>query len=434
VVDRSPGSAGEAYRREVVRLARVQASLSHPHLVPVLKVCDKRGLTYFVTQLVRGETLADRLRRGPLEPATALTILGQVAAALELAAVRGLVHRDLRPAAVALLPGQRINAVVTDFGITCPPARGCELLDHGEAMAYRSPEELRGNAPRVRSLVYSLACILFECLAGEPPYRHGRPLLMMHAHLVGTPERISERDGSLPGELDALFAQAMSADPRKRPSSPAQLVEAAGRTLGVAVRVPLATDRKRQRAQEKVATRARRRARRRANPRERALTMPRRAKVSLWAAIALTASAASGFATGNASWSPDPATQAPSTAAVVHARYLRTVDTAIDRLVARRAAARSRLRAADGRRGQAVAAKALAVAFRDAHDTLPVAPVITGSVLKRSLLDASRAYERLAAAARTTDARAWRSAKAKAVRSEVEVESALRALRSAEPG
>jgi serine/threonine-protein kinase len=438
VLDRSHVAADRAHRREVMRLARIQASLTHPHLLPVLRARDRHGLTYFVTPLARGETLGDRLRRGPLEPAAAVAIAGQLAGALELAAAKGVVHRDLRPDAVTLLPGSRLNAVITDFGIACPTARGCDLLDHGESMVYRSPEEMRGAAPRLRSLVYSLACILVECLTGAPPYRHGRPLLTMHAHLVAAAPRPSERDSRLPRELDALIADAMHHDPHRRPRSPVQLVQSAGRVLGVDVHVPVAGDRKRQRATEKAATRERRRVRRRAaRTQRRKVAVPRRSALSLWAGVALAASAISGFATGAMAWTPKPATAPPAAAPVTtvdpHATYLEQVDATITELASRRAAARQRLRAASGHRAQAAGARALAAAYRDAKAALPSAPMAAGLRLERSLGAAEHAYAKLAVAARETDPRAWRRATMRAVDSELAAARALRALQPGDP-
>jgi hypothetical protein len=256
----------------------------------------------------------------------------------------------------------------------------------------------------------------------------------MHAHLVEPPPRPSERDPSLPRELDALIAEAVSVDPRKRPRSPAQLIHAAGRVLGVDARVPLAADLKRQRGQEKEAARKARRARRRAARRGRPPVLPRRAKLSLWVIVALAASAVSGFATGNASWSPGPAPPAaPKAAVLAHADYLRTVDTTIEELVQRRSAARRRLRESHGSRAQAAGATALAAAYREAHDGLPAAPVTAGSMLKRSLWRTQRAYARLATAARRADSEAWRSATAAAVRNEKAAAQALRRMRASDP-
>ena len=246
-------------REEIVKLATVRASLEHPHLLPALAPFhDPRGMVLAVAW--KGPlTLADRLREGPLEPQRAVRILAQVAAALELAASKGLVHRDLTPEAVALRERGPDHAFLGDFGIARPAARGCALAGEPAGVEYRSPEELRGEPPRPRSNAYSLACILFECLTGAPPYRHARPLLTIHAHLVDPPPRIGDRrDGLSPG-IDDVITRALAKNPHDRFRSPAQLVDAAGRALGVDVRVPVAADLARQRGRERAATRERRR-------------------------------------------------------------------------------------------------------------------------------------------------------------------------------
>jgi serine/threonine protein kinase len=437
-------AADKARRSEFLRLARLQASLRHPSLAPVLGAGYKGGRAYCATALVEGETLAEHLRRGPLEPARALAILGEVAAALELAGPKGLVHRDLRPAAVALVGGEHTHAILIDFGISWAPGRAFARAAGAAAIEYRSPEELRGEPPRLRSSVYSFACILVECLTGEPPHRHDRPLLTAHAHLVEPPPCVSQRRGDLPPELDAVIAEALSKDPRRRFRSPAALIEAAARAVGSDVRVPVEEDRRRQQAREKATAREQRRDRRRAR---RAATarvvwpLPRGSRrAAVWAAVALVASALSGFATGNASWSPEPrqarsgpaAPEGPSPATVRRAAYLQSVGDTIDQLAERRSKLRRSLRSATGHKGQAVAATALAAAYREARSELPAAPVAAGQRLDQGLGRAARAYRRLAAAAWRTDGRAWQVARVKAARSEIAAERALSALVTSE--
>jgi serine/threonine protein kinase len=431
-------------RSEFLRLARRQASLRHPSVVPVAGAGCKRGRAYCATALVEGETLAERLRRGPLEPSRALAILGEVAAALELAGPKGLVHRDLRPGAVALVGGEQTHAVLIDFGISCTPGRAFDRTADPTAVEYRSPEELRGEPPRLRSSVYSLGCILVECLTGEPPHRHDRPLLTAHAHLVEPPPRVSQRHGDLPPELDAVIAEALNKDPRRRFRSPAALIEAAGRAVGSDVRVPVEEDRRRQDAREKAKAREQRRDRRRARRAAAARAvwpLPRGSRrAAVWAGVALVASALSGFATGNASWSPEPrqarpapVTPAPpSPATVRRAAYLQSVDETIEQLAERRSKLRRSLRSATGHKGQAVAATALAAAYRKARTELPAAPVAAGQRLDQGLGGADRAYRRLAAAARRTDGQAWQAARVKAARSEIAAERALAALVNSE--
>jgi hypothetical protein len=456
-------SADPALRNATLKLARTRAALEHPHLLPMRGPWQSSGRAFYASVGPGRETLAERLRAGPLEPADAVRIVGQVAGALELAAAGGLVHHELTPSAIVLQNG---DAKLGDFGITSPFGRGCELFARSGCIDYRSPEELRGEPARLRSSVYSLTCILVECLTRAPPYHHERPLLTLHAHLVEPAPRISERANGLPARIDAVIATGMAKDPRERFRSPAQLVEAAGKALGVESHVPVEEVVRKQRAREKVAAREERRreerrhrrparseTRKPASGRARTGHSPatstkvrrRPSRVAVWAGAALFVSAMSGFATGSADWSggdsaPEPrrgpavdATAAERSAAQTERRaYVRKVNRTIDRLGQRRAEARKRLRRAEAAAGQAAAARALAGAYRKAGRALPDEPPesFSDGRLRAGLSDADHAYRRLASAAREHDGKAWRDAARAAVRSEARVERALGALQS----
>jgi hypothetical protein len=427
--------AEDGSRDEIVRLGAVRASLEHRHLLPALAPFhDARGMVLVMAW--KGPlTLADRLREGPLEPKRAVRILAQVAAGLELAAGKGLVHRDLTPEAVALRERGPDHAFLGDFGIAHPVARGCTFADEPAGVEYRSPEELRGKPPRPRSNVYSLACILVECLTGAPPYRHARPLLTIHAHLVDVPPRISERRDGLSPRIDDVIIRALAKNPRDRFRSPAALVEAAGSALGAEVRVPVAADLARQRGRERAATRERRRVSRH-EPRAPARRSRRAAAV---AAAALLVSATAGFATGSADWTPSPpnggggaGAAQPSEFTLEQARYAVSVDRVFRRLSERRAELRRRLGAAPKAAGQAETAARLAAAYAGARKGLPPPPEgVAHPRLDARLVAAETGYRRLSTAARTVDRRAWNRARGQAARADARVNRALRALKRA---
>jgi Protein kinase domain len=409
-------------RRSVLALARLRASIEHPHALGFRGAVESRTRVYLVSEPAGPRTLADLLRDGRLSDDAALRILGQVAGALETAAKRGLTHRDLTPQAISLRDEdeeQGVRALLTDFGIALPPAPS-SLLGLGDGGAYRSPEEVRGETPEPESNVYSLACLLVECLTGTTPFPYDRPLLTLHAHIVEPPPQVSERRPDLPLALDHVVARGMAKDPRERYASPAQLMREAAQALGVEVAVPVigapAEERKRVRwvsSSPAVARSVRR--------------------TTVWVGVALCASAVSGFATGGIDWSGDhrplPAvrSQAPHDR-LREAAYTQRVTHAVERLRERRVAARRRLRAARRPAGQAAAARALAGAYRGARMALPQPPpgATGGSALDESLRDAERAYRKLATAARGRNSRGWRAARRDARRREAALQRALR--------
>jgi hypothetical protein len=412
-------------RRSVLGLARLRASIEHPHLLGFRGAVESRNRVYLVSEPAGHRTLADLLGEGRLDDEGALRLLGQVAGALETAATRGLTHRDLTPQAIVLRDEdgeQGVDALLTDFGIAVQPAPGCDMLGLDGA-AYRSPEEVRGEAPEPESNVYSLACILFQCLTGATPYRCDRPLLTLHAHIVEPPPPVSKQRPDLPLALDDVVARGMAKDPRDRHSSPAQLIRAAARVLGAEVAVPVigAPPQERKRVPSAPARSG----------------IPRGVgRATAWVGVALFASAVSGFATGGIDWSGDPRplpavrSQAPADR-LQDAAYTQQVTTAVEHLRERRIAARKRLRAARAPAGQAAAAGALAKAYRATLRALPQLPATARGApqLGDSLIDAERAYRKLATAARGRRPQAWRVARRQALRREAALQRALRTVR-----
>jgi len=413
-------------RRQTVRMARVRASIKHPNLLPFHGAHESRDHVYLVSSRPGPSTLADRLRAGPLDSDESLALLAQVAAGLETAARHGLVHRDLTPESISLTDERTPRAVLTDMGLAMPPAYGCELVGVGEGADYRSPEEVRGEPLTPESNVYSLACILVECLTRMPPFPYARPLLTLHAHVVEPPPRVSERNPDVPAALDSVVAKAMAKDPAARYDSPAGLIRAAGQALGTDPDIPLESAApKKEIPPTPIASEPRP-----LRPR------PRLGRLGL--VLALFASVVGGLVAGSIDWSgdPRPAIAAPSpsppdTDRVTRAAYVNAVASSVDRLRARRDAARRQLRAARRAAGQAAAATALARAYRDARRALPAPqPRVSGeSRLAATLRGAELAYRRLARAAETRNHRAWRAARRETLRRERALEHMLREVR-----
>ena len=228
-----PAVAADArFRERFLRESRVAALLEHPNLVPVLDAGEDGGLLYIAMEWVEGVDLRSLLRReGPLEPERAVALVADVAAALDVAHAAGLVHRDVKPANILVAGDQ---ARLCDFGLAKHTATAESLT--GERMlvgtvAYIAPEQIEGAGVDGRSDVYSLGCVLHECLTGEPPFDRGSELAVLYAHLNEPPPRPSASRKELPPALDEVVAAALAKAPAERPQSGGELASAARAAL-----------------------------------------------------------------------------------------------------------------------------------------------------------------------------------------------------------
>ena len=209
----------ERFRRE----ARAAAGLSHPNIVAVFDSGSDDGTHFIVTELVEGETLADRLRRdGPMPPADAVAVAVDVARALAAAHARGLIHRDIKPGNVMLLPDGGVKVV--DFGIA--RAAGSDTLTHTGVVlgstAYLSPEQAGGQPVDERADLYSLGCVLYEMLTGHVPFSADTPIATMYRHVnedAAPPSTIAP----VQSELEDVVLRCLEKDPKRRFASAAEL-------------------------------------------------------------------------------------------------------------------------------------------------------------------------------------------------------------------
>jgi serine/threonine protein kinase len=213
----------ERFRREALASARI----SHPNLVAVFDAGSEDGVHYIVMEHVRGETLADVLRRvGRLPPNRATRIATSVADALGVAHAAGIVHRDVKPANVMLTPDGRIKLM--DLGI----ARGIEGESITRASSilgtagYVSPEQARGERVDHRSDIYSLGCVLFEMLTGRQPFEADNPVAVAFKHVHEAPLPPTSLEASVPPALEAVVLRAMEKDPASRFPSVADMTSA----------------------------------------------------------------------------------------------------------------------------------------------------------------------------------------------------------------
>jgi serine/threonine-protein kinase len=211
----------ERFRRE----ARSAAMLNHPNIVSVFDFGEDGGSHFIVMEYVDGPTLRDVIRReGPMDPSEAARIASAVAAALSAAHGRGIVHRDVKPANVLLGDGV---VKVADFGIARAARAHQGLTQPGMVLGtvrYLSPEQARGATVDHRSDIYSLGTVLYEMLAGEPPFPGDDPVVVAVRQRGGeAPPPPSTRNRRVPPALDAVVAKAMSVDPARRHRSAEEL-------------------------------------------------------------------------------------------------------------------------------------------------------------------------------------------------------------------
>jgi YVTN family beta-propeller protein len=223
----------ERFRRE----SRLAASIEHPNLVPVHHAGEEAGRLYLTMRFVDGTSLDEVLAGGGrLDPERAVRILDQVAAALDAAHAGGLVHRDVKPANL-LLEGEagREHAYLTDFGISKLVTAGTKLTTTDRFVGtvdYVSPEQIAGEAVDGRADVYSLACVAFHALTGEPPFRRETQIATMFAHANAPRPRLSDHAPDVPAELDDVLGTAMAQRPDDRFASAGELAAAAHVSLG----------------------------------------------------------------------------------------------------------------------------------------------------------------------------------------------------------
>ncbi|MFJ7786914.1 serine/threonine-protein kinase [Streptomyces albidoflavus] len=226
--------------------ARAAAALSDPHVVAVHDVgeapVDGIRVVYLVMELVEGRSLGEVLAEGLPAVGDVMAWGGQICRGLHAAHRAGVVHRDIKPANILLTADGRVK--VCDFGI----ARRADALGHpltgtGAVIgtpSYMSPEQARGDAViGAGSDLYSLGCLLYELLTGEPPFQGGGwPVLAQHLNQVPVPVR--SRRLEVPAELDRLVAELLRKDPRRRPADAAEVARRlhALRTPAAAATVP----------------------------------------------------------------------------------------------------------------------------------------------------------------------------------------------------
>jgi Tol biopolymer transport system component len=233
-------ASDERLRQRLDREAKALAALSHPHICPVFDVGERDGVSYLVMEFLEGETLAERLTRGPLPLEQALRCAGEVADALDKAHAQGVVHRDLKPNNVMLT---KRGARLLDFGIAKrrrgprlagssgdAHTAGASLTGEGHVIGtlqYMAPEQLNGEEADARSDIFALGAVLYEMVTGRKAFEGKSQASVIAAILEHEPPPLATLQPATPPALDHLIRTCLAKEPDQRWQSAADV----GRSL-----------------------------------------------------------------------------------------------------------------------------------------------------------------------------------------------------------
>ncbi|MEV8553214.1 serine/threonine-protein kinase [Streptomyces glaucescens] len=230
----------DTFRKRFTHESRVAAALDHPHIVPVFEAGETDGVLYIAMRYVEGRDLRHLLdREGPLPAGTAVRIGTQVASALDAAHDHGLVHRDVKPGNILIARGTDSehpeHAYLTDFGLTKKSLSLTGFTTVGQfvgTLDYVAPEQISGRPVDGRCDVYGLACVVYETLAGRPPFLRDDDMALLWAHQHDTPPALTESRPDLAPRVDGVFARALAKSPDARHDSCMAFVTALRAALG----------------------------------------------------------------------------------------------------------------------------------------------------------------------------------------------------------
>jgi len=217
--------AADRFLREIKLCSR----LNHPHIARLLDSGEQEWLVYYVMSYAEGPTLRERLDGGQFSIAETLRLAADLLDALDHAHTQGIIHRDVKPANVVM---SSEGAILLDFGIArAVIASGTDQLTRsGIAVGtstYMSPEQITALADiDHRSDLYSMGCMLFECLAGQPPFHHRNEAVVLQLHLTQTAPDVRTLRSDTPAELATGISKALAKAPKDRWRSAAEMRDA----------------------------------------------------------------------------------------------------------------------------------------------------------------------------------------------------------------
>ncbi|HEY2764580.1 MAG TPA: protein kinase, partial [Pseudonocardiaceae bacterium] len=227
-------SNNHSYKRRFRRESYLAASLREPHVIPIHDFGELEGRLFIDMRLVDGESIHTILEKeGPIPPPRTTHIIGQVAEALEAAHVDGLVHRDIKPSNILVTATDFVYVV--DFGIAQAMSTDSTVLTvSGTAVGtldYMAPERFENRDIDSRSDVYSLTCLLHECLTASRPFSGDDLPSLMYAHIFSSPPQPSKINPGVPEAFDSVIARGMAKSPGARFCTALELAEAAKAAL-----------------------------------------------------------------------------------------------------------------------------------------------------------------------------------------------------------
>src|SRR3954469_3512025 len=214
------------FRERFQRECETAASIQHPRVVPIYHAGEEDGRLYVTMRYVEGSDLYRLLQRGRLEPREAAKLVGQVAEALDAAHLRGIVHRDVKPANILIDADG--SALLTDFGLT-KNLRDRALTSDGTfvgTLDYAAPEQFRGDSVDARTDVYALGCVLYQALSGRVPYPRETDAAKMYAHMESPPPSVTVLVEEVPESLSWVVQRAMAKEPADRFQSAGEMAAA----------------------------------------------------------------------------------------------------------------------------------------------------------------------------------------------------------------
>ena len=239
-----PALAGDpTFRERFLREMRVAAAIDHPNIVPVYRAGEERDRLYIAMRYVDALDLRRVLQaEARLTAGRTLAILGQVARALDAAHARGLVHRDVKPGNILLLPPasdeEAEHVYLVDFGLARSASDDLSISGAGLFVGtprYAAPEQVAGQPVDGRTDGYALGCVLYECLTGRPPFPTESNEAALFAHLEAAPPQVTAERPELPTAIDQVVQRAMAKAKQDRFASCRELVAAARRVLAPAL-------------------------------------------------------------------------------------------------------------------------------------------------------------------------------------------------------
>ncbi|MFL6230342.1 MAG: protein kinase domain-containing protein [Pyrinomonadaceae bacterium] len=223
-------------QKRFIREAQAAAELDHPNICAVYEVGRQDDIDFIVMQYVEGETLATRLERQPMEVCESLAIMTQVVEALAEAHAHHIIHRDIKPQNIMITPRGQVK--VLDFGLAkLAPTVGADSVTQTQSRIslpglvigtapYMSPQQAKGEPVDVRSDLFSLGAMLYECVGGEPPFSGATPMEICAQVIQFDPPPPSRLNSHVLPELDRVILKALAKEPGRRYQSAGELLSA----------------------------------------------------------------------------------------------------------------------------------------------------------------------------------------------------------------